>query len=184
MDEDFDDFLEWLEENMPELVEEVEEDQRQQPRFRAVIVRGRLLVRGWADWMARGGALGNMFRGLERRGVVVADLILLGDQEEEIVVRFLAAGPKQAEAEEILIKWAGHLGYRRLWLPDRVVDIRDGAIVPGTASVRCPTCRSDWSDSNPEFWIEVRDGGTFPTSCPLCGGELPQWAVKPAGLFD
>jgi hypothetical protein len=74
------------------------------------------------------------------------------------------------------VEWARAVGYRRVWLPDRLVPI-DSPAQMGRASVRCPTCRARWRERDPSFWHEVRSSGHFPWVCPVCGGDLPQWDV-------
>src|SRR4051812_50012970 len=78
-----------------------------------------------------------------------------------------------AESTETLLDWAANTGYSRVWLPDRVVDLREDAAVAGTARVRCPTCSLEWRDSAPEFWQSVREDGWFPGFCIACGGAPP-----------
>jgi hypothetical protein len=128
--------------------------------------------------MARGGPLGSLLRARERAAVAIADLTLHGEDSEELLVRFHAAGRMRDEAERVLLEWASRVGYRRVWFPDRMVEIEPSPEQIGRASVRCPTCRAGWADSSPEFWLSVRKQGAFPMWCALCGCELPQWTVS------
>jgi hypothetical protein len=148
------------------------------PTYRATIRNGRLTVTGWAPWLARGGPLGSLLRARERADVAIADLTIHGEDDEELSVRFHAAGRMREEAERVLLEWASRVGYRRVWLPDRMIEIEPAPEQIGTASVRCPTCRAQWADSGPDFWLSVREQGAFPSWCPLCGCELPQWTVS------
>ena len=43
------------------------------------------------------------------------------------------------------------------------------------AVTRCTGCRARLTDGEPAFWATVRASGCFPTVCPLCGSDLPQW---------
>jgi hypothetical protein len=168
-DFDFDELFELLEDG----------DDEPDPSFRATIRRGRLTLTNWAPWLFRCGPLGALVRERERCGVAIADLTLHGEDDDEVSVRFYAAGPKREEAERILIEWAARVGYRRVWLPDRLVEIEPAPEQTiGTAAVRCPTCLAHWADAQPEFWLQVRESGAFPMWCPACGCELPQWTVR------
>lgn len=154
------------------------EDEPESPTYRATIRKGRLMVTGWAPWMARGGPLGSLLRARERAEVVIADLTIHGEDDKELSVRFHAAGGKRDEAERVLLEWASRVGYRRVWFPDRMIEIEPSPEQIGRASVRCPTCRAQWTDSSPDFWLSVRKQGAFPMWCALCGCELPQWSVR------
>jgi hypothetical protein len=148
------------------------------PTYRATIRNGHLTITGWAPWLARGGPLGSLLRARERAEVAIADLTTHGEDNEEFSVRFHAAGRLREEAERVLLEWASRVGYLRVWLPDRMIEIEPSPAQIGTASVRCPTCRARWADSTPDFWLSVREQGAFPMWCPLCGCELPQWTVS------
>ena len=69
-------------------------------------------------------------------------------------------------------------GHRRLWLPDRLVEIERDPEAITHASVRCDVCHARWSDGTPEFWLGVREAKAFPKWCPVCGCELPQWVTR------
>jgi hypothetical protein len=151
-----------------------------EPTYRATIRSERVTVTTWVGWMATGGALGQLFADRERAGVAIADLTVEGEQRDELIARFYSPGRSLADAEAALIRWATQVGYGRLWLTDRVVELDPAPELLGRAEVRCPTCRAGWSDANPEFWLFVRNQREFPRWCPLCGCELPQWTVRGA----
>jgi hypothetical protein len=114
------------------------------------------------------------------RGVVLVDLRHAGEDDEELVATVPPnAPPVDRAARRVLSEWAALVGYRRLWLPDRVIEL-DPPPPVGSASVRCPTCTSVWSDSSAGFWATVRRNGHFPGYCPACGGSLPEWRPAPA----
>jgi hypothetical protein len=81
-----------------------------------------------------------------------------------------------ADAEETLLRWAPTAGYRRVWLPGRVVTFDEVASL-ARAVVDCPGCGAHWEDESPSFWERVRADGWFPGRCPACGGSLPEWSV-------
>lgn len=158
-------------------------DGNEQPDSRATIGGRRLTIVPWHPGLLRPlGYAHDQFRARNRAGVCIADLTILRVDEDahELVVDVLSDG--RTDALDVLVEWAGAVGYRRVWLPDRVLEL-DGAasIVGGRVHARCPSCRSRWEDGAPEFWLAVRQWGKFPAACPLCGGDLPQWeAVKPS----
>jgi hypothetical protein len=109
------------------------------------------------------------------RDVVLVDLRHAGEEDDELVATVPPNAPGvDRAARRVLTEWAALVGYRRLWLPDRVVEL-DPPPPVGTATVRCPTCASVWADSSPDFWALVRRNGCFPGYCPACGGALPVW---------
>jgi hypothetical protein len=102
------------------------------------------------------------------------------DGSGELSVEFLSGGDRR-RAERVLERWARVAGYSRIWLPDRVVELRGAEPPPvGTACADCPTCGTAWDDGIPEFWRTVHGAGCFPRTCLLCGGELPQWSLVEA----
>ncbi len=103
----------------------------------------------------------------------VADLTVIEDEYQPEVIATIKAGSAQAIVDP-LTSWAQALGYRRLWLPDNVIDIEvaDG---PKSYGTTCPTCHAEWSDDSPEFWQASVRQGSFPAFCWVCGGLMPQW---------
>ena len=151
------------------------------PDFRVTLRRGRVQLLPWAPWMYRGGPFATLLAARGRAGVTFADLTVVhdGDTPAEIIVDFL--GGDTPAAREALASWAAAVGYRRLWLPGEVVELTAGPLA-GRATVVCASCRSRWTDARTDFWLGVRRAGHFPTVCPLCGGDLPQWTVCQDGL--
>ena len=149
------------------------------PTWRATIRRGKLMLTAWAPFLITNGPVANLFADRDRAGVAIADLTILGDENDEVSVRYWASGANRDDADEVLATWAEDVGFRRLWLPDcTVVELQLRPERLDRASVNCPTCRSRWSDATPEFWLHVRESRMFPKWCPICGCELPQWVVK------
>jgi hypothetical protein len=153
-------------------------DEPAAPTWRATIRGKRLMLTHWAPWLVRGGPQTQLLTEREQAGFTIADLTVHGEDADEVSVRFYALGTEAERAEEVLIDWATRVGYRRIWLSDRLVTIEPDPERLGAASVRCPTCRATWRDSSPEFWLTVKRGGVFPKWCPVCGCELPQWEVR------
>jgi hypothetical protein len=147
------------------------------PDFRLTIRGRRLSVEPWAPYLLTGGPNGKLVRDRAGAGVTIADLWVTGEDSRELVVTYLAVADRQ-RADRKLIRWAESVGHRRLWLPDRLVQL-DTARPLGVARVDCPTCGARWEDSSPDFWHSVRTSGRFPTICVICHGDLPQWGWRP-----
>ncbi len=148
------------------------------PTFRATIRKGRVMLTAWANWLAAGGMWNGMLDARSRAAVAIADITVVGEDDSEVMVRFLNDGRAHDEAVAALCDWAQCVGYRRIWIDDRVeVILDDEPAIIAKAEVRCPTCGSRWRDSTPEFWALVRKMGAFPKWCVICGWELPQWDV-------
>ena len=168
-----------FEEHFQHLPEESDDEPELTPTWRATIRRGKLMLTGWAPWLITGGPLGSLLPARARSGVTIADLTLHGADEDEVSVRFLVRAKPTEPADDLLIDWASKVGYRRVWLPDGLVDIERDPQAMTRASVRCDVCHARWSDATPEFWLGVRQAKAFPKWCPMCGSELPQWATRP-----
>lgn len=148
------------------------------PTYRATVRKGRVMLTNWANWLASGGMWNGMLDARSRAGVTIADITIVGEDDSDVLVRFLSDGRSREDATAALCDWAERVGYRRIWFDDRLeVILDDEPAVIGKAKVRCQTCGSRWQDSTPEFWAMVREMGTFPRWCMLCGCELPQWDV-------
>jgi hypothetical protein len=161
-----------------ELMGDGDEEPELTPTWRATIRGEKLMLTGWAQWMITGGPLGALLPARARSGVTIADLTVHGAEEDEISVSFLVRAKSAPErAEAVLIDWAGKVGHRRVWLPDRLVEIEPDPEAIARASVRCEACHAKWSDATPEFWLGVREAKAFPKWCPVCGCELPQGAT-------
>jgi hypothetical protein len=149
------------------------------PWARAVIRNGTITLNPWSPELMSGGPQRTVLAPLARRGVALADLSsdVREDGTEELRVAWVPAGASGGAAADVLIAWAEQVGYRRVWLPDRVVDLTGRLSTGGRAAVTCPTCRLSWEDESPEFWTFVRCSGHFPATCPVCNGSLPEWRV-------
>ncbi len=126
---------------------------------------------------ARMGTRGPQSAGMQHVDVALADLF---KDTDELIVRPVRDTRWTARAERTLLTWAQTVGYRRVWLPERVVTFDDVLAPVGRAQVTCPTCHAQWHDDTMEFWSGVRDSGWFPGSCLACGGSLPEWRLAGA----
>jgi hypothetical protein len=153
-------------------------DDQLQPWCRATIRDGALTLNPWTPQLVRTGPAAMALEALRDRGTALADLYAEGDPgDEELFVRYVARTRTQ-EADEALLAWAQVVGYRRVWLPGRVVDLdRVDEAVGGPAETTCGTCGLAWRDDTPEFWTQVRRVGAFPGFCLACGASLPEWRV-------
>ena len=145
------------------------------PDFRLTIRRDTVLAVDWHPWLVSGGPMTTMLRERGRAGVAIADVSVLREDDvaTEAVVRFVAGDGPAARAA--ITGWSRDVGYRRLWLPDEVMEMPGPG--EGEAETRCRGCAVRLCDGGPEFWQRVRAIGRFPATCPLCGADLPQWRV-------
>ena len=150
------------------------DDLEPEPFLRATIAGGEVTLNPPLTGTITGGPASMTLARLEA-GVVLVDLRHAGEDDDELVATVPPNGPRlTAEARRTLARWAALVGYRRLWLQDRVVEL-DPPPALGTATVRCPTCTATWADGSESFWAIVRANGHFPGYCPACGGSLPEW---------
>ena len=147
------------------------------PWARAVVRDGRVTLNPWSPSLVSGGPGRALLGGLPARGVAVADLCseLRDDGREELIIRWLPDGAASGPARDALLDWAELVGYRRVWLPDEVVDLAGATTRLGRVATTCPTCGSRWDDESAEFWAMVLAQGHFPGQCPICNGSLPEW---------
>src|SRR3954447_8245825 len=116
---------------------------------------------------------------LVERGVVLADLTsdVFDDGTEELGVDSVPTHVTTEAAVEVLISWPDHVGYRRVWMPDRALNLQGRLFDGGRAHMMCPTCTSQCEDESADFWAMVRGNGFLPASCPVCNGSLLEWRV-------
>lgn len=141
------------------------------PTCRASVRAGAVILNPWRPGM---GPHGPLKAGYAHVTASLADLRRLED--DELVVVPVRGTPWTDQAAGTLLDWAARVGYRRVWLPDRVVEL-DALADVSWATATCPTCGARWEDGGPDFWQRVRDHGWFPANCLACGGSLPEWSV-------
>jgi hypothetical protein len=146
------------------------------PDFRLTIRRGRVLAVDWRPWLVTAGPLVATVRARRRVCVAITDVIVVheGDCATEAIVRFLAGDRESARAE--ITRWARDVGYRRLWLDDELIGLPGPR--EGEAHTRCGGCGVQLCEDGPQFWAYVRHIGRFPSGCPVCGADLPQWRLR------
>jgi hypothetical protein len=144
-----------------------------EPFLRATIAGGRITLNPPLHGTITGGPASMTLARLQ--GVVLVDVRHAGEDDDELVATVPPNAPRlTAAARRALARWAAVVGHRRLWLPDRVLDLEAPAALRA-ATVRCPTCTATWADGSESFWAMVRANGHFPGYCPACGGSLPEW---------
>ncbi len=142
------------------------------PTCRATIRDGHVTLNAWTPGLRGRGPEPSGFRSIT---AALCDLEMLGDGE--LLVRPVPRIPWTSAAEGALLEWAALAGYRRVWLPGRLVQFDDAAPPIAHAAVDCPTCGAHWEDAELSFWENVRRCGWFPGTCLACGGSLPEWSV-------
>ena len=147
------------------------------PDFRVTLRRdGLVRLVDWGPWLTAGGPLHTLLDARGRAGVCIADLTVVRDDDgaaTELVVD-VHCGDRPAH-RQTLVEWAATVGYRRLWMDGEVAELTPTP--GGRAQTRCSGCRVRLVDADVSFWDFVRQRGAFPTSCCLCGADLPQWTL-------
>lgn len=156
----------------------MDHDDRPAPWSRATIGPDGLTLNPWSPSLIIGGPAVMSLERLAERGIALADLYAEGEPgDEELFVRYVAR-TRTAASDEALLEWARTVGYRRVWLPERVVDLTAPVAEAGIAETRCRVCTLQWRDDTLEFWHGVRMAGAFPGFCLACGASLPEWTVR------
>jgi hypothetical protein len=140
------------------------------PAYRAAIRDGQITLNRWSRSLLSGGP---ERAGMRTIDIALADLRVLGD---ELVVSPVPRAPWNDGGEAAVLAWAAAVGYRRVWLPGRLVALGCELASLPSACVRCPTCGATWEDGTVVFWERVRRDGRFPAVCLACGGSLPEWS--------
>src|SRR5439155_1487586 len=85
-----------------------------------------------------------------RAGVAIADVTVLHEDEvaAEAVVRFLAGDGEKTRTA--ITRWARDVGFRRLWLPDNLIELPGPA--EALAETRCNGCAVRLSDDGARRW--------------------------------
>jgi hypothetical protein len=141
------------------------------PTCRATIRDGQLTLNPWSPTLLGDGPEPSAFQTIT---AALADVTMLDD--DELIVVPVPRTPWTSSAEEVVLRWAPAVGWRRVWLPGRVVTFDQPAPL-GRALVDCPGCGARWEDESPRFWERVRSRGWFPPRCLACSGSLPEWTV-------
>ena len=150
------------------------------PIMRAVYAHRRLtVVCGRAGLTDEGSVNGMNFDDRTAAGVSILELGETQAQDGgwDLTAGFLADGRREV-AERRLLRWAGLVGYSRVWLPDRLVEPPERPPVNSTATVGCTACGHRWHGRGRRFWQMVWSERIFPNVCPLCGVTLAQWSVQ------
>ena len=159
----------------------MQHDDRPMPWCRATIAQDTVTLNPWTPQLIRGGPASMTLERLAGAEVALADLTAEGDPgDEELFVRYVPRSPRTERSDAALLAWAATVGYRRVWMPERVVDLDPGAEPIGLAETTCRCCRLLWRDDSDDFWHGVRQAGAFPGFCMACGASLPEWRVVTA----
>lgn len=156
---------------------------RCEPDFRVTYRRGRLQLINFFGTMADDGPAISFFAQRARSAVTIADLTRHQNEDgpEDLSVVYRARGRNHEAAQEAITDWAETVGFGRVWFPDYVVALEPRLGTANVARVKCPNCVQSWSAGGCSFWLTVWRAKRFPNICPLCGGDLPQWAVDDEG---
>ena len=130
------------------------------PFARATVTRRSITLNPWRPGLIDGGPGGAALR--RRAGATACSPTSPASTTASCSSPSSRATARNDWARHALLEWAARVGWRRVWLDDRVVDLGEQPAVIGRARVRCPTCGTRWEDERPEFWDHVRGDGWFP----------------------
>src|SRR3954463_9323118 len=90
------------------------------PDFRLTVHRRKVLAIDWHPWLVSGGPMTTMLKQRGRAGVAIADApVGRGEGGPAGAI----ARPLAGDGRDSIVRWAGDVGYRRLWLPGDVVEL-------------------------------------------------------------
>ena len=163
-------------------IDELDPEPGETPDYRVTVQRSGLIrAVTWAPWFASSGPLYTLLAARERAGVAIADVTVVRDDDgrsAELIVDFQCGGA--ARHRDGLREWAAAVGYRRIWFDREVIELEPTP--GGFARTRCSGCGVALIDGKAGFWAYTRRSGAFPTSCALCGCDLPQWVPAPLAV--
>ena len=144
--------------------------------FRATITGQTLVLTELRPQMIAPTALREVIKRSLPAGVALADIEIDtrdGSDQTEPTIQFIAGD--SPEARDRLTQWASHVGHKRLWFEDQVVDVERLDNVLGEFETTCLGCGWYRKNSGYSFMWHAQDEGVFPINCNVCGAALPQW---------
>ena len=144
--------------------------------FRATITGQTLVLTELRPQMIAPTALREVIKRSLPAGVALADIEIDtrdGSDQTEPTIQFIAGD--SPEARERLTQWASHVGHKRLWFEDQVVDVERLDNVLAEFETTCLGCGWYRKNSGYSFMWHAQDEGVFPINCNVCGAALPQW---------
>ena len=144
--------------------------------FRATITGQTLVLTELRPQMIAPATLREVIKRSLPAGVALADIEIDtrdGSDQTEPTIQFIAGD--SPEARERLTQWAAHVGHKRLWFEDQVVDVERLDNVLGEFETTCLGCGWYRKNSGYSFMWHAQVEGVFPINCNVCGAALPQW---------
>ena len=144
--------------------------------FRATITGQTLVLTELRPQMIAPATLREVIKRSLPAGVALADIEIDtrdGSDQTEPTIQFIAGD--SPEARDRLTQWAAHVGHKRLWFEDQVVDVERLDNVLGEFETTCLGCGWYRKNSGYSFMWHAQDEGVFPINCNVCGAALPQW---------
>ena len=144
--------------------------------FRATITGQTLVLTELRPQMIAPTALREVIKRSLPAGVALADIEIDtrdGSDQTEPTIQFIAGD--SPEARDRLTQWASHVGHKRLWFEDQVVDVERLDNVLAEFETTCLGCGWYRKNSGYSFMWHAQDEGVFPINCNVCGAALPQW---------
>ncbi len=95
----------------------------------------------------------------------------------DLIVEVVCLGSQ--EGLDAIVEWAELAGYKRVWLPGKLVELDPDPAPQGQLHTRCTGCRGRLVEAAESLTSFSRVYGFFPLVCPLCGCDMPQWTPVP-----
>ena len=146
------------------------------PSARLVIRNGELFLHRWQPGLRVAPTEHALYREIAASGVFLAELFEdSSDELRELFVDPLPGHEISRVRRDLIVRWAESCGKHRLWLDDRVIDLRGAASYGLSRRATCPVCGWKFEDDSLLLAAFVNKQGRTPCRCLACGSEsLPQ----------
>ena len=142
------------------------------PSARLVIRNGELFLHRWQPGLRVAPTEHALYREIAASGVFLAELFEdSSDELRELFVDPLPGHEISPVRRDLIVRWAESCGKHRLWLDDRVIDLRGAASYGFKRKASCPVCGWVLEDDSLVLAAWVNKAGRTPSNCQVCGSQ-------------